>query len=185
MSSGVSPSNTSIRVRPFSLSTSNTAWWSEGENRRGHGGTETRWLAHFLNSAVIGGHRLQNAGGSHLSRRPTRDGTSQKRISASGGEQSTTSATPIDDKIAAITLATDPFKASLSGPFGRHEVPSDGCESTGASFFVCRFDVICTDTGIFSDLEFRRVLAIMLSCKTNKKGQTGAEGPEVDIKLHV
>lgn len=85
------------------------------------------------------------------------------------GEQSTTSATPVDDKIAAITLATDPFKASLSGPFARHEVPSDCCESAGASFFVCRFDVICIDTGIFEILEFRRVLAIMLSCKTNKK----------------
>lgn len=89
--------------------------------------TETRWLARFLASTVIRARRLDcsgggRGGGSQLSRRPIRDDTSQKRISgASGGERSATLATPINEKIAAITLQTDPLKPSHSGSFARHQ----------------------------------------------------------------
>lgn len=55
---------------------------------------------------------------------------------ASGGEPSATSATPINEKIAAITPETDPLKASQSGSFARHRVLSDGRESGGASLVL-------------------------------------------------
>lgn len=149
MSSGVSPSHTSIRVRPFPLSTSNTAWWSQGESSGGHGGAETRWLAHFLNSAAD-----ENAGGLSLIQVTyKRRHFPKKRISASGGEQGATSATPIDDKIAAITLATDHLKAS---PGGALRPP----RSAERLMWDRRHRY-------FWDLEFQGVLAITPSCKTN------------------
>lgn len=42
ISSGVSPSQSSIRVRPFVLSTSNTAWWKEAGQKERVGGKTKR-----------------------------------------------------------------------------------------------------------------------------------------------
>lgn len=66
--------------------------------------------------------------------------TPQKYISASGGEQSTTSVSSINDKIAAIILVTDPLKASESGSFN-YKVVSNCCNDCCTPFNSFKFNI--------------------------------------------